>query len=121
MGISGRQGRSVRNARSGADPRVEGRAGHHGEGALSRAVHLCFAYLWRISPFDAALCLPALGRKSPKSDACCAEVAAAAGSAHPRGHLSHARRRLAAYSHVARSAVKGFATDGNGTTAIEYG
>ncbi|MBN9544105.1 MAG: Flp family type IVb pilin [Alphaproteobacteria bacterium] len=34
--------------------------------------------------------------------------------------LSHARGRLAAASHVARSAVKRFAADTSGNTAIEY-
>ena len=34
--------------------------------------------------------------------------------------LSHARGRLAAYSHAARSLVKSFAADTGGATAIEY-
>ena len=54
------------------------------------------------------------------ADACGAEMGAAPGSARQRGRLSHARRRLAAYSHAARSVVRGFAADTGGATSIEY-
>src|ERR1700712_2898679 len=119
MGISGRQDRKGRNPRGRAEPGGEGGAGNPGEGTLSRAVHLCFAYLWRISPFDAALYLPPLGRNSLGPDACGHQVGAARRFAGERRTLADARSRLAAYSDAARSAVTEFAADTGGATAIE--
>src|SRR3954468_18207924 len=111
MGISWRQDRDRRTARGRVDPRTPGGAGNRGEGSLSRAVHLCFAYLWRVSPFDAALYLPPLGRNSLGPDSCGHQMGAARRFAGKRRALADARSRLAAYSHVARSAVTEFAAD----------
>src|SRR6201996_9162126 len=118
MGISRRQDRAGRNAGGHADPRAEGRTRHHGESSLSRAIHLCFAYIRRISPFDAALSLPPLGRHAPAPRAHGAEMGEAEGFA--RGGVSDARGRLASYSHAARSLVKNLASNESGATAIEY-
>src|SRR5258706_11753389 len=117
MGISWRQGRGKRTARRRVDPRASGGTRHCRERSLSRAVHLCFAYLQRISPFDAALCLPPLGR----DPAAAASSGAQMDPSERHEGLSHARGRLAAYSHAARSLMKNFACDKNGSTAIEYG
>jgi len=66
---------------------------------LSRAVHLCFAYLWRVSPFDAALCLPPVGRHTGTQTPCGPEM----GQAQRHEKLSNARGRFAAHSLAARS------------------
>src|SRR3569623_1946341 len=116
MGISWGQGRDGRKPRSCVDPRAQRGAGDHGEGGLPRAVHLCFAYLRRISPFDAALHLPPLGRHAERQASRRAEMGPPA--RHER--LSHARGRLAAYSHAARSLVKEMAANQLGATSIEY-
>src|SRR5476649_1860137 len=116
MGISGRQDRGGRSPRTGVDPRAGGRTRHRGKGSLSRAIHLCFAYLQRVSPFDAALCLPPLGRRAATTPSRGVEM----GPAERHEGLSHARGRLAAYSHAARSFVKNLACDACGATAIEY-
>jgi pilus assembly protein Flp/PilA len=42
------------------------------------------------------------------------------GPAQRHERLSHARGRLAAYSHAARSLVRRLACDASGTTAMEY-
>jgi pilus assembly protein Flp/PilA len=42
------------------------------------------------------------------------------GEAARHERLSHARSRLAAYSHAARSLVKDLAADSRGATSIEY-
>src|ERR1700744_4350780 len=120
MGISRRQGRNRRTARGCAHPRTGGGTGHNREGALSRAIHLCFAYLRRISPFDAALCMPPLGRRAATAPSCGTEMGETPRSygRHPR--LSDARSRLATHSHAARSFVKTFWGCQGGTTAIEY-
>jgi Flp pilus assembly pilin Flp len=47
-------------------------------------------------------------------------MGAAPGFAGERRSVSHARGRLAAYSHAARSFVKIFAADAGGSAAIEY-
>src|SRR5690242_5392537 len=117
MGISWRQDRGTRAARRRVDPRAQGRARDRGEGSLSRAVHLCFAYLWRISPFDAALCLPPLGGNPAAAPSRGAEM----GTSQGHEGLSHARGRRAAHTHAARPAMKNFTRDTRGATAIEYG
>src|SRR5436190_650614 len=117
MGISWRQDRSGRKSGRGTDPRAARRARHRGQASLSGAFHFRFAQLSELSSADAALCLPPLGRHAGTAPSCGAEMGA------PQGYerLPDARGRFAAHSHAARSAMRNFARDMGGATAIEYG
>src|SRR5438105_1486501 len=116
MGISGWQDRGRRNTGRNAHPRTARGAFHRGARSLLGAFHLRIARLSRFSSVDAALCMPPLGRHTTAAGAFGHQV----GTPQGHGPVSHAGGRLAAYTDAARSAVKAFARDVSGATAIEY-
>src|SRR5262249_52979856 len=84
-------GRGGRTAGSKSDPRTAGGAGDRHQGGVPRAADICEPSLSRLPPFDAALCLPALGGDRAAAGSAGTQMGAAERSAQ----LSDAARRRA--------------------------
>src|SRR3974390_431277 len=120
MGISGRQGRSGRNAGRDAYLRAWRRVEHCGKGGLPRALHLRVARLSRFSSSHAALSVPSLDGHANRTRKSGAQMDTSQGLVCWADAASGCAARTPSARFDLKALIARLLRENHGATAIEY-